>query len=282
VKRILVLPILCALVASASADPEQAKARYKEGLVHYNVREYGDAVAKFKEAYKLDPNPAYLYNIAQAYRLAQDCADAAAFYKTFLRDSAASTANRDKAQRFAAEMDQCVADGKSVDLDPPVTADPVTDPVPDPVPEPVTEPVTEPVADPVTEPGPVREPAPPPVRRRSGSPALRYGGLATSAAGLIAVGTGVYFGLQARGASDDVERGLETSGGIWSDELEAMEQDAQRDEKVGLALTIGGAVATVGGGVLWYLGRDRGERSAPPVAVTPRRGGATVSWTTDF
>jgi hypothetical protein len=87
--------------------------------------------------------------------------------------------------------------------------------------------------------------------------------------------------MDARKAGDELADALEANGGMWTDALEADERAAQRNEKLGAALTIGGAIATLGGGVLWYLGRDK-ESSAPSVTLLPRDGGATLSWTSDF
>src|SRR5687768_17520665 len=110
-KRILLAVLLFSAPAFAQDPAADAKAKYKEGLVHYNVREYKEAIARFKEAYKLKADPAYLYNIAQAYRLQGDCVDAAFYYKGFIRDTTEGTTNRDKAARFQTEMETCIAEG---------------------------------------------------------------------------------------------------------------------------------------------------------------------------
>jgi len=271
---ILAAGVLAAPIAQAQTAADDAKARYKEGLVHYNVKEYAEAVALFKQAYKLNPDPAYLYNIAQAYRLAGDCDNAASYYRTFLRDAPAGTANLDKAQRFLAEMETCIAERKSPE---PATTTTTSEPPPvaptEATPPSETAPAPETVGvSTTTSPG------------GGGSPRLRIAGIATASAGVAVTVAGVVFGLRARGAHDDLVDRLAANDGIWDDALEAREQDAQRDETLGVGLVIGGAATVIAGGVLWYLGRDRGEagESTRSLTLTPTRGGATVGWACDF
>src|SRR5687768_14984638 len=111
------LVMVCAVIAAATAPAiaqdvsakDQAKAKYAEGRVHYDVREYAEAIVKWKEAYKLFADPIYLYNIAQAYRLAGDCANATAFYKNYLRVAEAADPLRPKAEKFLVELGTCPA-----------------------------------------------------------------------------------------------------------------------------------------------------------------------------
>jgi tetratricopeptide (TPR) repeat protein len=268
--------------AQDAANVEAAKAKYKEGVVLYNVKEYADAIAKFKEAYKLNADPAYLYNIAQAYRLAGDCENAVSFYKTFLRDAPEGTPNVEKARKFLVELETCrtAAATTTVVEEPPPPPEETSTSTSTPTPTSTTTTTT--TTTPTTTPAAERAiGAEARVGREDGSPAMRLAGLVSAGAGVLAAGTGVYFGLKARGAHDDLVADLAANGGIWNDALEGREQDAQRDETVGMALTIGGAAAAVAGGVLYYLGRDRGSVESP-VTVTPTRGGATIAWACDF
>ena len=44
-------------------DPKQeAKARYTTGQSHYNLNEFQEALQDFKEAYRLFPDPVFLFN----------------------------------------------------------------------------------------------------------------------------------------------------------------------------------------------------------------------------
>jgi tetratricopeptide (TPR) repeat protein len=79
---------------------------YKEGVTHYDLAEYDRAVAKFKEAYRLSNDPAYLFNIAQSYRMARNCREAGRFYQRVLAVQT-DAPNKDKIEARIAEMKAC-------------------------------------------------------------------------------------------------------------------------------------------------------------------------------
>jgi tetratricopeptide (TPR) repeat protein len=64
-----------------------AERMFKEGLAHFNLREYHQALTSFAEAYRAEPDPAFLFNMAQTYRKLGRDADASEFYRKFLRES---------------------------------------------------------------------------------------------------------------------------------------------------------------------------------------------------
>ena len=68
-------------------DPNEKRAQelYEQGNTHYDLAEYDQAIDSFKEAYKLSKKPAFIYNIAQAYRQKGDCENALKSYKNYLR-----------------------------------------------------------------------------------------------------------------------------------------------------------------------------------------------------
>jgi len=79
------LVIAAVLVIGASdAFAQSATDEYATGQRLYAAHDYLGAAKHFEAAYRLDPDPAYLFNIAQAYRLGDDCAHAAEWYQRFL------------------------------------------------------------------------------------------------------------------------------------------------------------------------------------------------------
>jgi tetratricopeptide (TPR) repeat protein len=90
----------------AGSNLDAIRKHYKDGSTHYDLAEYDQAVVEFKEAYRLSNDPAYLFNIAQAYRLAKNCPEAVRFYERFLA-VAPDAPNRDKIQAKIAEMKSC-------------------------------------------------------------------------------------------------------------------------------------------------------------------------------
>lgn len=117
-KRILVLVCGSLLVSAiASADPKSADDWFKQGENEYNLGNFDKAAEDFKQAFSAETDeakrPAYLYNVAQAYREGGNCREAAFFYKRFLalreRDTAKPLKAKTKAEveKLAAEMDEC-------------------------------------------------------------------------------------------------------------------------------------------------------------------------------
>jgi tetratricopeptide (TPR) repeat protein len=82
------LLVVCLVVAAGSAladDGEQAKELFKKAQAHYAVGEYQEAADAYQSAYKLKPDPALLFNAAQALRLAGKLDRALTLYRNYLR-----------------------------------------------------------------------------------------------------------------------------------------------------------------------------------------------------
>lgn len=92
-----------AAAAGDSARVEGARAHYEQAVGHYNLDEYAPALAEFREAYRLKPDPSFLFNIAQCYRKLGDREAALDFFRKYLR-SVPNAPNRSDVQRFMAEL----------------------------------------------------------------------------------------------------------------------------------------------------------------------------------
>ncbi len=79
---------LFALGSPASAQSREAKRKaeqyYKRGLTEYNLGNFPAAIGFYKKGYIELPDPAFLFNIAQAYRQIPDCKNALFFYRRYL------------------------------------------------------------------------------------------------------------------------------------------------------------------------------------------------------
>jgi hypothetical protein len=109
-----VLALTMVLASSVQAAPrndgaraetkEAAREEWRQGNTAYNLGHYPDAVQHYEAAYTLVQDPAFLFNIAQSYRLANLPDQALERYRAFLRTAAADSPNRDIAQKFIDEL----------------------------------------------------------------------------------------------------------------------------------------------------------------------------------
>jgi hypothetical protein len=81
-----------------------AKANFKQGTVYYNLNRYKEALVEFEAAYLAQPDPAFLFNIAQCHRKMGNTADAVRFYRTYLREDP-KAANRVEVEKRIGELE---------------------------------------------------------------------------------------------------------------------------------------------------------------------------------
>jgi len=90
----------------------ESKRLYNEGTQAYNLGEFGRAVDLFKQAYKVKPDPVFLFNIAQSLRLNNQYGEAAFFYKSFLRNMPQAP-NKAEVEGRIKEMEDAEAKAKA-------------------------------------------------------------------------------------------------------------------------------------------------------------------------
>jgi tetratricopeptide (TPR) repeat protein len=92
-------------MAQDPAVKEQARALNDRGTAEYRLGYYDKAASLYEEAYRLLPDPALLYNVGQAYRMAGQRDEALNAYKSYLRTSAPEAPNRDFARKRIEELE---------------------------------------------------------------------------------------------------------------------------------------------------------------------------------
>src|SRR5579862_3647758 len=112
-----------------AAEPGDAKARYMSGQSHYNLNEFAEALQDFKEAYRLHPDPAFLFNIAQCERQLGELDEAIKFYRSYLRNKPDASNAREVQKkidelRALAEAKTKARDGAPTSVIPPTTPQP--------------------------------------------------------------------------------------------------------------------------------------------------------------
>lgn len=219
-------------------DKLKARPHFERGQAAYNAGRYDDAIAEYLRAYDFAPAPALLFNVAQALRLKGDKPRALDYYRKFLEaarsDDAKSQRVREEAQGHADRLAREL--GQSGPASAPIAA-----------PTAVT--AAEPVA---TNPAAATTLPPAQDEGRPGA-SLRIAGIATGIAGLVTLGMGVKFGLDAK----DLESQVVNKD--WSADLDQKVQDGYAAETKGVALMVAGGALAVGGVVLYLIGSSRGN-----------------------
>ncbi len=227
---VCVIVLAHAGVARAQSQPAdrsaEAQRLAEQGLSYYKIGKYPEAITFFEQAYLLQPVPGLLYNLAQAYRLKGDCAEALRAYRGYLRDDPGSP-QRTVVEAHIAEMEKC----KTRVVEPPAQTQPASVPV-----------------------------HPPPAARGGG---LRTIGIVTMAAGAVLGLVGAYFAIQSANAASDVNAFL-AAGGTWNHDIDDRDAEGRRDQTLAIVFSAVGAVAVVGGGVVWIAGWREGSDEAQP------------------
>jgi tetratricopeptide (TPR) repeat protein len=167
-------------------DVGKARGLFISGSKHFDLGEYEQALADFKEAYRIKDDPVLLYNIAQCHRLLKHDEEALRAYKSFLHRAPDSPVRPEVEQRILALEQSIEAQKKATSMPP----DRVLE---KPQPEPATTPPPMVTATPA-----VTASAPPPKQ-----PVYKKWWLWT-AVGVVAaagVGVGLGVGLSAHGTS---------------------------------------------------------------------------------
>lgn len=103
------LAFLASILATTPAvaqidDAQAAKAKFAAGARHFDLSEFDEALADFKDAYRNKPDPVLLYNIAQCHRKLGHTDEAISFYQSYLR-RAPEAKNRDEVERRIKELE---------------------------------------------------------------------------------------------------------------------------------------------------------------------------------
>jgi hypothetical protein len=87
-------------------DPQRAKELFQEGTRYFDLGQFDKAIDAFQSGYREKPDPIFLFNIAQAYRLSGDASKALFFYKGYLRNSPKAHNRADVEQKIQALQKQ--------------------------------------------------------------------------------------------------------------------------------------------------------------------------------
>jgi tetratricopeptide (TPR) repeat protein len=109
----------------ARADGLTAKEHYQRGTAAYALGRYADAAQEYEKAFDLKPDPALLYNAAQAHRLAGNKQRALLLYQNYLRIYGSQVRNTDEVKRHIANLKAAIASDEQSQSSPPVSPAPL-------------------------------------------------------------------------------------------------------------------------------------------------------------
>ncbi len=214
------------------------------------------AAEEYLAAYELVPHPLMLYNLAQVYRLGGRLKEALAKYSDFLASNPSGTA-ADFARKYERILQRTVGEGAGDGDDDDGDVDDDDDEIED-------------DDDDFRGGGGGGGGDSTSDKGVSGS-TLKFGGLATAVVGVISLGLGVKFGIDASDMASclgpNYPAGCEAfispaaiADGEWSDEANTLEKSTLPSTKNKMYLFSGiGVVAIVGGAVLYFLGDDKAK-----------------------
>ena len=251
--------LVVALPAPARAQMTQAqkdevKLHYQRATRAYDLQKYLEAIDEYQKAYEISGDPPMLYNIAQAYRLADQPAEAVRYYRRFLQRMP-NARNREDVERKIADQEKLGEQRKKVE---PVTPPPSTTPT---KPPPIVEVKPPPTVPPSTP--PVAPPAPPLAPEPSNTRAIV--GWVLIGVGVIAGGVGGYEAYVAKQKSDQLTNDSRMMGTKTFDP--AVETAGKNANIAAIALGIGGTVIALTGIIVLVTGSsEQTEKPATPVA----------------
>jgi hypothetical protein len=139
--RLVVMGMLLAAVGAHAGDRTKAKVAYRKATQHFDLAEYGEALAAFKDAYREHEDATLLFNIAQCHRNLGDKAQALRFLRLYLVKEP-KAANRGEVQAMIDNLEKAAAEERER---PVALAAPAPAPTPAPAPLPPALPFVEPV-----------------------------------------------------------------------------------------------------------------------------------------
>ena len=107
VAAMAVLTAVTAAPVQAATPQESARARehFQAGQVHYDLKEYAEALKEFKDAYRFVHDPVLLFNIAQCHWKLGQNQEALDFYRNYLR-RAPDAPNRPEVEKRVQEIER--------------------------------------------------------------------------------------------------------------------------------------------------------------------------------
>jgi hypothetical protein len=192
---LLAAALLLSVARAGHAQEDDARAYHQKARAAFALTRYAEAAAFFEKAFELKPDPALLYDAAQAHRLAGNKERALALYQSYLR-----VYGRDA---LAASIDARIDElKKAIATDAARAPSATAPPPPETAPPPAalaTATVAPPPAAPAAPPAVLITAAPPPAAAPAGGKTWIW----IAAGGVLAVGAAIAVALLVSGGEKD-------------------------------------------------------------------------------
>ncbi len=234
------------VVEVSAEDKSKGEALSDEAIEAFNAKRYKRAANLFQQAYDVDPQPNYLFNIGRVYEEAGRLEDAVAYYGDFVKQPGVDLDSRGVALDRLKVLRAIIEETNE----------------PEPEAEPDPEPEVEPES-PVDEPDP--EPDPAAVEDARKRKVMRGAGF-----GLVGVGVGALIGGAVLGGLAQGDSGDAEQAGSIEDRRDFLDSSKTKALTADLLYGAGGALLLVGV-VLVVVGYKKPKASSR-VAFTPTFG----------
>src|SRR3954468_22210699 len=111
---------------AAAQDYSEARRHYELGTRYYDLQRYADAAKEYEAAFVIKDDPALLFNIGQAYRLARNPRKANGAYRSYLR-RVPNDSRRGEVQRRIADLQKQIDSEEQNAASPPTGTIPPSD-----------------------------------------------------------------------------------------------------------------------------------------------------------
>ncbi len=151
------LPVSVAHAAGDGGSQSEARAYFDKASASFALGHYPVAAENFEKAFELKPDPALLYNAAQAHRLGGNKERAVALYQNYLR-LYPKAVRRSEVETRVQELKKAIERDRQLATSPPITTMPSTLPPGSPAPEPTAPPAASPAVVIASAPAAVSDP----------------------------------------------------------------------------------------------------------------------------
>jgi tetratricopeptide (TPR) repeat protein len=262
---------------ASAKDQKMASDLVKKAIGRAEAGDHTGAIKLYNDAYLLVPNVLLLPSIGAQYQELGQWEDALEYFCRYLKEDPSGTNApyaRSQAKRMQRELGRKSIDSRDPCATPPDRKTPPDEPPGPESPVKTGESHTPPVKA-GGNPGVPQEEPPLPPKPPSGNSAVMYTGLAAGIAGIAAGGIGIYYGVQGKNISDQINSHKPNEP--WPDGIQNLMNAGERDNRLQLSYLVASGVLVTAGVVLYVVGRPdaASEHTSDKTAihVTPTANG---------